>query len=168
MKKIKIITLSAILTVMFVTQGNAQDNSINIAINKVIDNYIALKNALIASDGTVAENKAKELLASINSVPVKNMKAEQTALWTKYAAKLEYDSRHISEVDRVAHQREHFASLSNNLFAVLKGLKLNKEPLYREYCTTSKRYYITEDEKAKDPYTGMAVCSKTIEVIKAQ
>lgn len=166
MKKIKIIALSIVLTMAFIARGQGQDNALSKSVNAVIDNYIALKNALVTGNGEDAENKAKKLLVSINSVPEKMMNADQMALWTKYGAKLGYDSRHISEVARIAHQREHFASLSDNLFTVLKGLKLNKSPLYHEYCSISKQYYLTENEKAKDPYMGMAGGSKTVDVLK--
>ncbi len=72
------------------------------------------------------ETAAKALLASLNTVPQSGLTKDQAALF----GKLEFDSRHISEVNLVPHQREHFASLSKNLFALVKGLKLNKKDLY--------------------------------------
>jgi hypothetical protein len=167
MKTLKISAVIFFMALLNIISVKAQNRPLTASINKVIDNYLALKNALINADGTAAENKAKNLLASINDVPQNNMPAAQLSLWTKYAAKLQYDSRHISEVDRVPHQREHFASLSNNLFAVLKGFKLNQKDLYREYCVMTSNYYISEIPKGKDPYMGMANCSKVKETLPA-
>jgi hypothetical protein len=165
MKSIKIMMLCFIMAVT--VTAKAQDTELSKSVNTVITNYLALKNALAASDGNSAKDKAKGLLASISQVPEKSMNKEQLALWTKYATKLQFDSRHISEVALVPHQREHFASLSGNLYAVLKGLKLNKVTLYNHYCDMKQQYFISDAAKSKDPYMGMDNCSRVKETLPA-
>ncbi|WP_428329956.1 DUF3347 domain-containing protein [Mucilaginibacter sp.] len=167
MRSLKIFSLSIIIALIVTTRSNAQDAALSKPINAVIDNYIALKNALAAGDASLAKSDAKTLLSAINSVPVKSMNKSQLAMWTNYSAKLQFDSRHISEVDMLHHQREHFASLSNNLYTVLKDLKLNKAPLYHQYCEMKQQYFISETEKGKDPYMGMSNCSKVKETLPA-
>ena len=166
MKTINKYTLSIFILTLFTIHANAQD--LNTSINSVIDNYISLKNALITGNGNTAEIKAKSLLAAINTVPKKSMDSKQLTVWNKYEAKLQFDSRHISEVNRVEHQREHFASLSNNLYEVLKALKLNLKVIYREYCKMNKQYYLSETSGGKDPYMGMALCSKMVETLPSR
>src|ERR1700689_4221853 len=109
MKALKVTALSFLMALLFIVQAKAQDAALGKSVNQIIDNYIGLKNALINADGAAAQNNAKELLAAINAIPTKGMSSTQLNLWNKYEAKLQYDSRHISEVDRVPHQREHFA-----------------------------------------------------------
>jgi hypothetical protein len=87
------------------------------------------------------------------------------AFYPALLPKLEFDSRHISEVNKIDHQREHFASLSNNLYTLVKKLKVNSTVLYRQYCTMTKRYFLSESDKGKDPYMGMANCSKVTETL---
>ncbi len=139
-----------------IVHANAQDKALSVPVNTVIDNYLSLKNTLITGDGTAAEARAKTLLAAIGQVPKTKLSTEELALLPK----LEYDSRHISEVNKIAHQREHFASLSNNLYILLKKLKVNTAVLYLQYCTMTKANFLSESEKGKDPYMGMAGCSK--------
>ena len=127
MKALKITILAALMAFTINLTANAQANE---AINTLIANYLALKDALAKNDGTTAEGKAKILLASISNVSVKDLSSDQAAIWAKYGPKLEFDSRHISEVTLIPHQREHFASLSNNLYAVLKALKVTKILLF--------------------------------------
>ncbi|MFI5137891.1 MAG: DUF3347 domain-containing protein [Sphingobacteriales bacterium] len=167
MKVLKITAWSLLMTMLFIIPVKAQNAALNKSINTVISNYLALKDALISADGNAAESKAKVLLASINEVPKTGFTAKQLTLWTSYEPKLEFDSRHISEVNAVPHQREHFASLSNNLFAVLKGLKLNQKTLYRQYCTMKQQYFLSDATDGKDPYMGMAHCSKVTETLPA-
>lgn len=163
MKNLKNIILSALMAILFIMPAFAQNSVLSKPVNAVIDNYLALKNALVTGNGALAAAKGKLLLASVNEVPKANLSADQVAL----LAKLEYDSRHISEVARVAHQREHFASLSNNLYTFIKKSKLNETTLYRQYCTMDKQYYLSETDKGKDPYMGMNNCSKVVETLSA-
>lgn len=161
MRTLKITALSILTVLLFTKNINAQNKAVSGPINTIITNYLALKDALISGNGTVAEAKAKILLTSIGNVPKTGLTPDEAALLPK----LEFDSRHISEVAKVDHQREHFASLSNNLYTLVKKLKVNHNVLYRQYCTMTKRYFLSESDKGKDPYMGMAGCSKVTETL---
>jgi len=165
MKTFKIAVI-ALITVFTINQTRAQD--IAAPINKVTTDYIAVKNALFAGNGTSAQVAAKQLLASINAVPLKGMSADQQKVWATYTDKLQFDSRHISEVAKIDHQREHFESLSKNLFAVLKAFKVNTTTVYQQYCPMKKAYWISETATIKNPYFGseMGDCGKTTETLK--
>ncbi len=163
MKNLKSIALTIFALTVLILPISAQTGVLSKPVNAVISNYLSVKNALAGNDGDAASAKAKLLLASLNDLPLKNLTAGQNAL----IAKLEYDSRHISEVNRVAHQREHFASLSDNLYTLVKSLKLNQQTLYRQYCSMTKKYFMSESDKGRDPYMGMANCSKVTETIAA-
>ena len=111
----KIITFKNIflgIALILVQQGLAQTNILAKPINTIIDNYVSLKDALIIPDGKQASAVAKVLLTNLTALPASGLNTQQTDL----VEKLKFDSRHISEVNLVAHQREHFASMSNNLF----------------------------------------------------
>ncbi len=163
MKNFKNMAILLFAVFAFVGRVIAQNNTFSKPVNTVINNYLALKDALAGNDGDAASAKAKLMLASLNELPVTNLSATQKALVTK----LEYDSRHISEVNRLPHQREHFASLSENMYLLTKGLKLNQQVLYRQYCSMTKKYFLSENDKGKDPYMGMSNCSKVTETITA-
>ncbi|WP_419802835.1 DUF3347 domain-containing protein [Mucilaginibacter sp.] len=157
-------TLFAILAVVLLTaNAKAQDKALNAPVNTMITDYLALKDALVTGNGAAAEAKAKTLLSSIRTVPKTGLTTNELAILLK----LEFDSRHISEVNNIPHQREHFASLSNNLYTLIKKLKVNNIVLYRQYCGMTRRYFLSESDKGKDPYMGMANCSKVTETLPA-
>jgi len=52
--------------------------------------------------------------------------------------KLSYDARHIAEVQKIDHQREHFASLSLNMYSLAKSVRLSNQPVYEDYCPMKK------------------------------
>jgi hypothetical protein len=126
MKQLKILVLSLFLVALF-TQTKAQVIPLDKALNNVTDSYLGIKKALAANDGIAAENKAKELLKALDKISLNSMTPEQLNIWTKYIDQLQFDARHISEVPRVEHQKEHFSRLTKNLHAVLNVFKMKKD-----------------------------------------
>jgi hypothetical protein len=166
MKSLKTILLSLVLFVAF-TAIKAQESPATALVNSVVTAYLGLKNALIADNNAVAKTKAASLLAAITAVPVGQFTPEQKTLWTAYTNKLQFDSRHISESAAIDHQREHFTSLSKNMFELVKGLKLNTNTLYEQYCPMKKATWLSESAAIKNPYYGsqMLTCGKTTETL---
>ena len=146
---------------------NAQDKAAATAVNNVLTTYLDVKNALTADNKTEAKSKAADLLTAINNVPMNKLTPEQHKLWMTYSEKLQFDSRHISQSDAIDHQREHFASLSKNLYEVVKGLKLNTTTVYAQYCPMKKAAWLSETNAVKNPYYGkqMLTCGKTTETL---
>jgi hypothetical protein len=157
-------TISLVITLIFsVFLATAQKAASNSTINKITTAYLGVKNALAAGNGTTAGAKAKELFATLSAQPDKGLKPDQQKLFDGYLDKLKFDSRHISETTAVDHQREHFASLSKNLYAVLKGLKMNTSTIYMEYCPMKKAYWLSESSAIKNPYYSdkmMSTCGR--------
>lgn len=166
MKTLKTVLLSIIFVAGFI-QVKAQDNTASTPVNQVITAYLGVKNALTADNNEAAKSKAKELLAAISAVPAARLTPEQKKLWSPYVDKLQFDSRHISESDAIDHQREHFTSLSKNMYSVIKGLKMNTTVVYEQYCPMKKATWLSESSAIKNPYLGkqMLTCGKTTETL---
>ena len=161
MKKI-LLSLVLIISVALV---KAQGNSID----KITGSYISVKNALVGSNAELAKSRSKELLAAL-SAPAKGLSPVQQKLMAKYADKLKFDSRHISETAVIDHQREHFESLSKNMFALVSGLKMNSSTLYQQYCPMKKASWLSETEEVRNPYYGddMLECGKVTATLKGK
>jgi hypothetical protein len=139
------------------------------AINQAVKNYLDLKNALAADDSKAANDAAKKFTDALKQVSPDQMNADQKQSWQKYGEKLRFDGEHISQSNDIAHQREHFGSLSSNLYELLKSFKNNDEALYKQYCPMAKKYWISESAAIKNPYYGksMSDCGVTKETLKA-
>ena len=127
MKKIMLIV--AIIATYFVQNTFAQTT--NLPISKVFAAYLNLKNGLVANDAKMASASAKTMLDEIGKVPMDKMTAEQHTVWMKYTKKLSYDATHISEVAELDHDREHFTSLSKNMYAVVKAFPATTAVYYQ-------------------------------------
>jgi len=168
-------TLKSILTItaifLCINYVKAATSELTNSLNAVTKTYLDIKNALVANNAAEAETKAGEMAKVIGAVPEKDMTPEQHKVWTEYVNKLLFDSRHMSEHNPIDHKREHFASLSTNMFAVLKAFNLNTMVLYKQYCPMKKTYWVSENAAIKNPYYGtgsMATCGSTKETLKVR
>ena len=151
-----------------------QDTISKETLNPLAEVYIAyfgLKDALIMNDGNTASGKAKELFKAIDKVPMDKMTSEKHVVWMKYMTKLSYDAEHIKGVTETEHQREHFSSLSKNMFEVMKVIK----PAYLVYYDHCPMYndgkggdWISKESSIKNPFYGsqMLTCGKIVETLK--
>ena len=171
MKTVKIILITLILPFAIVT-ANAQ-TPVTVSYNnidKITDGYMGVKNALTTGDATMTQNKAKVLLAELSEWPAKGMNSDQKKVLNAYLEKLKFDTRHMSEVNAIAHQREHFESLSKNMYEFLKKVKMNTLPIYEEYCPMKKAYWLSENTAIRNPYYNdkeMATCGRVMATLAA-
>lgn len=137
----------------------------------VFDNYFALKDALVKSDGTLASANAKALLTAINAVKMDKLTTEEHTVWMKVMKDLAFDTEHIEETKDVGHQRDHFNTLSENMYQLLKVSK-QETPTYYQHCPMANdgkgANWLSKENAVKNPYYGsqMLTCGKTVEIIK--
>jgi hypothetical protein len=147
------------LTLLFTTISNAQDfGKIDANVQKQIGasltSYYGLKDALVASDAEKSSVKADELAKTFDSVDAAKMTAAQKTMWLKLEKLLRLDAKHIKDNKETEHQREHFAKLSNNMYALVFNFKANQTEAYLEYCPMKKASWLSESKDIKNPYYG--------------
>lgn len=170
MKKIISSILPIIIAVLFASNTNANNREQKISLVSVYETYFSLKDALVNDNNKGAKNAAITLMKNINSVDASKLGNKKTD-WEKYKAKLLFDAEHISDSD-LGHQREHFVTLSKNLFNVMKLIKYDKT-VYYQHCPmyNQKRggaYWISLNKEIRNPYLGkkMTSCGDVIESLK--
>ncbi len=134
----------------------------------VMSAYYGLKNALVADKGATAAEQGKALDKALENLDTKSWTIQQRNDYTPLAKKLETDAEHIgANAAKIDHQREHFESLSTNLFAVVKALKINSAPVYWEYCPMKKASWMSAENTVKNPYYGkqMLTCGSVKETV---
>jgi hypothetical protein len=134
----------------------------------ILTDYYQLKDALVAGDAAAAATAAGEMLQAINGVDMGSMTSADHMAFMALQDKLAFDARHISESKDINHQREHFMSLSANLFKLAKQVKLSPQPIYEDYCPMRKAYWLSSDTAIRNPYFGstMPTCGKVTATIQ--
>ena len=161
-------TLKLLITILLtVTLVKANAQSI-FTVDKMITSYIDVKNALVADDTKLTAYKANVLLEVLSDKTDQALTAGQQEVFKAYAEKLKFDSRHMGETAVLDHQREHFASLSKNMYMLLKDLKANTSTVYVQYCPMKKSFWLSETENIRNPYYGkeMMTCGSNKAVLK--
>lgn len=162
-----------IIVNIVLTQSIFANNDTKQSFQDVITQYLNLKNALTNDNSSEASSAAANLLSELKNVQSDNFTKSESKVWKKYSKKLQTHAEHISESNDIEHQRKHFASLSSDLYSVLKTVKGNTSELYYQFCPMAEdgngAYWISENSQIVNPYMGqkMSSCGSTKNTIKA-
>lgn len=156
--------------------GNHSETTTNVIQNEnqlkaVFDNYFLLKDALITSDGTKVAATSKELLTAANNVKMDKLDMETHMVWMKVVKQIKEDAEHIADTKDIKHQRDHFTTLSKDIYSLIKVSKYDT-PVYYQFCPMFNdgkgANWLSKENAVKNPYYGsmMLSCGKTVETIK--
>jgi Protein of unknown function (DUF3347) len=159
MKKLFILLLSgcmffAIAKANYYPASLVRQTQIQSSMTDLLNLYYDIKNALFSSNAAEASAKAGLLLKAINSIDMTKLSEKDQTVFKSLQNKLGFDARHIAEVQNIDHQREHFASLSLNMYTLAKSVTLSKQPVYEDYCPMKKVYWLSSEAAIKNPYFG--------------
>ncbi len=156
MKSTLIIASAIVLSISLTSCGNSQDSSKletteqntidKKSQNVLLENYLKIKNALVQTDGSTASKAASELVASIGANP------------DELFQKIRFDAQHIADTENPDHQRDHFNTLSDNIYHWVKDTETNEQKLYRQYCPMAfdnrGAYWLSAEKEINNPYFG--------------
>ncbi len=137
----------------------------------VFDNYFALKNALVKTDGNAASTNAIALLKAINAVEMEKLKTKEHLVWMKILKDLVVDAGYIASTKIVKEQRDYFDTLSKNIYDLIK-VSNSETPIYYQNCPMANNgkgaNWLSKESAIKNPYYGsmMLTCGSTIEKLQ--
>lgn len=142
-------------------------------IDNLIKHYDVMKNALVQSNFNktqkVTDLLIKEIVAFNNK---KELKDEQDAFYLKVGAKFKNNAERIQKSKDIKEQRQHFSSLSSNLYDIVKAFGGNESAVYYQYCPMAfddnGGYWLSLNKEIENPYFGekMMKCGVVKETIK--
>jgi len=152
----KILFSVALLATVFVQQSFAQlvppqrEETTKAQPSPLLTSYYNLKDALVSSNATAAAASSAAFAKALNDIEQEKVKEEsRNALLS--------DAKAISQTKDLKLQREKFATLSANMFALAKTIKLSADPVYQQYCPMKKASWLSNDKAIKNPYFGSAM-----------
>ena len=137
----------------------------------VFDNYFLVKDALITSNGNSTASASKELVTAINNVKMDKLDMDVHMVWMKVVNTIQKDAENIANTKDVKIQRDHFTSLSKEIYTLIKISKY-ENPVYYQFCPMFNdgkgANWLSKENVVKNPYYGsmMLNCGKTVETIK--
>ncbi|GAB4466934.1 MAG: DUF3347 domain-containing protein [Thermoflexibacter sp.] len=112
-------------------------------VEAMINPYLSLKDAFVASNAERSQKLAEELANAIQNEALQSVKA---------------DAQAIQQSTDLESQRLSFYQLSAKIFFLVKNIGGNKEPLYQQYCPMAFNdqgaYWLSKENKIRNPYFG--------------
>lgn len=113
---------------------------------QIVAAYLEVKDALVQTNGTSASVAAAKLVETLGGNK------------DDLIEKIRTDAKHIAGTEDAEEQREHFNSLSDNVYALIKATGANESPIYLQYCPMAFEnegaYWLAAEEEVNNPYFG--------------
>lgn len=127
------------LAVTIAACGSKNDSNESAKASDEITHYLAVKDALVLTDGTKAQNAAKAFLEASDNASLKN------------------DLEMIAGTNDVKVQRQAFESLSMKMYDLVQASG-SDSPLYKQYCpmafNNKGAYWLAAEMEVNNPYFG--------------
>jgi hypothetical protein len=133
----------------------------------MLNAYYDMKNALVSSDPATASSHAGDFIKAAKAIDLKTLPANQLIAGTALQKKLADNAEQIEVTKDLSLQRNYFATLSLDLYSLLKLVKLSGGPVYQDYCPMKKKYWLSSEKNIQNPYYGnmMLTCGHITETI---
>ncbi|NLR77941.1 DUF3347 domain-containing protein [Chitinophaga eiseniae] len=152
-------------------QFSGLDSKVATSLKMVVDQYLHIKNGLADDNSADAANGGRAMAEALAGVNPSLLTPEQQKVFTDNADDLKEHAEHIGKNEgNIAHQREHFAAMSEDVYALVKAYGGGR-PLYHDYCpmydNNKGALWLSEEKNVKNPYmAGMTSCGSVKEMIK--
>lgn len=125
--------------------------------DKLLSNYISVKNALVGSDSKTASQAANTLYQSVKNEGDFAQKAELLKATEK-----------LDKASGIEKQRAAFNDVSTTMWRLVKNSDKVNHAVYYQYCPMKKAYWLSNEKEIKNPYYGslMLTCGKVAETKK--
>jgi hypothetical protein len=159
-------------------ENNSNDSDVNSIekqetnkLAKVYENYFALKDALVKTNGELASEASKTLVIAINAIKMEELQMDVHMVWMKVVQDLKKDALAISATTDSKIQRSSFDTLSESMYTLVKISKLDTT-VYVQHCPMANNgkgaNWLSKEKDVKNPYYGskMLSCGKVMETVK--
>lgn len=141
------------------------------SVQQILTGYLQIKNALANDDGSDAANGGKIIVDALQSLDTTSLSKEQRSVLKNSRDDLKENATHIeNNSSKIAHQREHFEMLSQDMYDLIK-VSAHNQKIYKDYCPMYNKegaIWLSETKEIKNPYLGkkMLTCGEVKEEIK--
>lgn len=141
-------------------------------VSQLVDEYIKLKDALVASDAAAAKSTANDMLTMVNAMPVATLQGEQKNYAEARVDEVKKGVSQIAASDNLGEQREQLEMVSEATFGLAKAFGGSDETLYYQHCPMAFNdqgaYWLSTNREIRNPYFGesMLKCGTNEEIHK--
>jgi Cu(I)/Ag(I) efflux system membrane fusion protein len=139
-------------------------------LGKVVEAYLATKDALVATDAAQTDQKTGDLLTALGQVDAASLPADAAGKWTEHRKIMERAATSMQAAPNVEAKRTSFEDLSKAAYALVNDFGAGTT-LYKEYCPMAFNdkgaFWLSAKSEIRNPYFGdkMLECGEVQEVL---
>lgn len=127
--------------------------------NVLLDDYLALKNGLVQTNGKIAKAKSQLFLSHLKTINSKSFDPELAGFWNKKSKALEQHLNKLIKIPSdVEEMRIQFNHISELILDMSSALGSGSQNLYVQYCPMAfddqGAYWVSNERGIKNPYFG--------------
>ncbi|MEK6479334.1 efflux RND transporter periplasmic adaptor subunit [Catalinimonas sp. 4WD22] len=136
----------------------------------MLEDYLALKDALVSSEKELAQQNAADMLTSLQKVDMSLLPHEPHMYWMERLEEITTSAKAIGNTENIDTQRKNFKSLSAGVIKVAKAFG-TAEKLYIQYCPMADddegANWLSQSEEIRNPYYGdmMLSCGNVEDIL---
>ncbi len=129
-------------------------------LEKVLADYIVVKNNLVAGN---AENAAASAQVLVSSLEQLKLKSDQPAVIDEIIS----SANAIAKTENIEKQRTALSTLSASLWKLAEFYEATERQYFYSYCPMKKMHWISETKEVRNPFYGkqMLSCGKVEETL---
>ena len=153
------------------TRATAIDVQFQQQLGGVVSRYLALNEALIASDPDAAKAAAQTVAQALKKTDTKLLKGSAHTQWMSWLSNMQAALEAIQQSDDLSVQRTAFMKLGEGLYTSLKAFCPDAPTLYYQYCPMAigdqGAYWLSQEKEIHNPYFGesMLKCGENKETL---
>jgi hypothetical protein len=137
-------------------------NDFNQSFTQLINAYIDLKDALVASDAAKATAAAQTLRTAADSLKVNEIKGDSTGVIKQtaltYTGSITGSAQALVAEKDIEGKRKEFGNIADAMWTLTRTVRYGGKKLYWEYCpmafNNQGAYWISYERDIKNPYFG--------------
>lgn len=128
------------------------------AFQKMVDDYLDLKDALVNDDFSKAKEMRNKLQSSLKEFDSKTLNEDSRESWNELRTELEGAADAMEKAENIEDLRTHFQPLSNSLIRAVKVFGTGGESLFIQHCPMADNNngadWLSSEDEVMNPYFG--------------
>ncbi len=141
-------------------------------LNRVVELYLELKDALVQGDEDIAATLSKEFYTKLQQIEAAQMEGEAREFWEEKQRSLLQHSAMNTSKENLQELRENFVFLSEAMIKIVSTFGVGNEQIFVDYCPMANSdagaYWLSEIREIRNPYYGeaMLTCGEIVAEIE--
>jgi membrane fusion protein, copper/silver efflux system len=138
-------------------------------VQRILDGYYAVKDAMVTSDATQVKTAAESLLEVITQFDTNGLEEAVAVRLTSEIDAIRYGAQNVAEAESIDAQREYLPALTENMIGLVTHYKVTEQAVYKQYCPMAFNdkgaYWLSNSDSVINPYFGdmMLRCGEVVE-----